>query len=45
MTSYPSDSQQTCDWEPNEGNDECCTKLIGTLSKDDDDSSENIGKK
>ena len=28
MTSYCSDSQQTCDWEPYEGNKECCTKLI-----------------
>ena len=28
MTSYPSDSQQTCDWEPYEGNKECRTKLI-----------------
>ena len=27
MTSYPSDSQQTCDWEPNKGNNECDTKL------------------
>ena len=45
MKSYPNDSQQTYDWEPNEGNNECRTKLIGTLSKDDEDGSENVGKK